>query len=130
MVHVAKEMQRQGIELPLLIGGATTSRQHTAVKIAPELAQSTVHVLDASRAVGVVSSLLDARRSAEFDRKNRDEQAALRKLHAGKRDKPLIALDAVRANGARIEWRAEDVATPSFLGVRRLDAFPLAEIAK
>src|SRR5206468_9560430 len=71
MVHVAREMERLGMRLPLLIGGATTSRQHTAVKIAPEYHESTVHVLDASRAVGVVSALLDPRQKAELDKKNR-----------------------------------------------------------
>ncbi len=130
MVHVAKEMERQGLKLPLLIGGATTSRQHTAVKIAPELSESTVHVLDASRAVGVVSSLLDARNRPAFDVRNREDQAALRKLHAGKRGKPLVAFDAAEANGARIHWREQDVAKPAFFGVKRLDAFPLEEIAK
>ncbi len=130
MVHVAKEMERQGLKLPLLIGGATTSRQHTAVKIAPELSESTVHVLDASRAVGVVSSLLDARGRAAFDVRNREDQAALRKLHAGKRGKPMVAFDAAEANGARIHWREQDVAKPAFLGTKHLDAFPIEEIAK
>src|SRR4051812_30847591 len=73
MVHVAEEMERRGMKLPLLIGGATTSREHTAVKIAPNYAQSTVHVLDASRAVGVVSALIDPRQRAELDRQNREE---------------------------------------------------------
>src|SRR3712207_6484374 len=74
MVHVAEEMERRQIKLPLLIGGATTSREHTAVKIAPNYSESTVHVLDASRAVGVVSALLDPKQRPEFDRKNREEQ--------------------------------------------------------
>src|SRR5262249_58418809 len=78
MVHVASEMERQGFTLPLLIGGATTSRQHTAVKIAPAFSQPIVHVLDASRAVGVVAGLLDPAEKPELDRKNRAEQAELR----------------------------------------------------
>ncbi len=130
MVHVAREMARRGMDLPLLIGGATTSRQHTAVKIAPEYEQPTVHVLDASRAVGVVSALLDPKQRAALDKTNREEQARLRELHATKRAKPTLPIAKARERGAKIEWRAEDVATPSFLGRRVLTAYPLAEIAK
>ena len=128
MAYVASEMQRRGMNLPLLIGGATTSREHTAVKIAPRYAESTVHVLDASRAVGVVSALLDPRQRGEFDRKNRDEQERLRAIHAGKRAKPLVPFAAANARRARIEWRKEDLPTPSFLGRRVLDSYPLEEI--
>ena len=128
MAYVASEMQRRGMNLPLLIGGATTSREHTAVKIAPKYEQSTVHVLDASRAVGVVSALLDPRQKIEFDRKNREEQERLRAIHAGKRDKPLVPYGAANARRPRIEWKTEDVPTPEFLGRRVLDDFPLAEI--
>src|SRR5207244_2772143 len=78
MVHVAKEMERLGLELPLLIGGATTSREHTGVKVAPEYHATTVHVLDASRAVGVVASLLDPKQKADFDARNRAEQGRIR----------------------------------------------------
>ncbi len=130
MVHVAKEMKRRGMKQPLLIGGATTSRQHTAVKIAPEYAESIVHVLDASRAVGVVSSLLDGKRREAFDAKNRDEQAGLRRLHSSKRIRELVPYDVCEANGPRVTWRDEDIAKPPFLGLKRLDAFPLGEIAK
>src|SRR5258705_348378 len=98
MAHVASEMQRRGLELPLLIGGATTSRQHTAVKIAPRYAQSVVHVNDASRAVGVVSSLLDADRRRVLDTDNRQQQERLRFVHQGRRDRPPLALEAARAN--------------------------------
>src|SRR5687767_15381475 len=78
MVHVAKEMERRGLSLPLLIGGATTSRQHTAVRIAPAYGRETVHVLDASRVVGVVSDLLDPVRRGTLDADNREEQERLR----------------------------------------------------
>jgi 5-methyltetrahydrofolate--homocysteine methyltransferase len=122
MVHVAREMQRQKIELPLLIGGATTSRQHTAVKIAPEYAKETVHVLDASRAVNVVAALLDPKQKAELDAKNRADQAELRKLHAHKRDKPLLSFDEARARRTKIEWREGDLAVPAFTGVRTHEA--------
>jgi 5-methyltetrahydrofolate--homocysteine methyltransferase len=129
MVHVAKEMQRQKFALPLLIGGATTSRQHTAVKIAPEYAESTVHVLDASRAVGVVSTLLDDKRKPEFHSKNKDEQAKLRDLHARKQQKPILPIETARANRLVVPFRAEDVAVPSFVGRRVVDDVSLEEIA-
>ncbi|HKX45909.1 MAG TPA: dihydropteroate synthase, partial [Planctomycetota bacterium] len=98
MVSVAAEMKRRGMTLPLLIGGATTSRQHTAVKIAPAYDQEVVHVLDASRAVNVVSDLLDADRRKALAAKNRSEQAELRTAHAGRRERPLLALAAAREN--------------------------------
>ena len=84
MVHVAQEMEREGFRLPLLIGGATTSRAHTAVKIAPHYGASTVHVLDASRAVGVVNSLLNEELKSEFDKKTREEYERLRREYAAK----------------------------------------------
>ncbi len=97
MVGVATEMQRRGLDLPLLIGGATTSRQHTAVKIAPAYDQPTVHVLDASRVVGVLSSLLDSDGRATLDADNRADQQRLRVLHEDKQRKPLLPLAAARA---------------------------------
>src|SRR5438067_10280000 len=96
MVNVAREMERRGLGLPLLIGGATTSRQHTAVRIAPEYSRETVHVLDASRVVRVVSDLLDSGRRETLDRDNRADQERLRGLHADKERKPLLALDEAR----------------------------------
>ena len=105
MVHVAKEMERRGLELPLLIGGATTSRQHTAVRIAPAYGRETVHVLDASRVVGVVSDLLDPDRRATLDAENRAEQERLRTQHAEKERRPLLPLDAARANRAAARVR-------------------------
>jgi 5-methyltetrahydrofolate--homocysteine methyltransferase len=123
-------MERRGIKLPLLIGGATTSRQHTAVKIAPQYSQSTVHVLDASRAVGVVSALLDPAQRADLDAKNREEQARLRTLHSQKRNKPLLPLATAEDNRQRIAWRAEEVPAPAFTGRRVVDDVPLEEIAR
>jgi 5-methyltetrahydrofolate--homocysteine methyltransferase len=128
MVGVAREMERRGIDLPLLIGGATTSRQHTAVKIAPAYGNPTVHVLDASRVVGVVSALLDPPRRAELDRENRVDQERLRVLHASKEAKPLLPLEAARARRTKIEWRADDLARPGFLGLRRITSQPLEEL--
>jgi 5-methyltetrahydrofolate--homocysteine methyltransferase len=130
MVHVAREMQRLNFELPLLIGGATTSRQHTAVKIAPEYGQSTVHVLDASRAVGVVSSLLDPKQKAEFDQKNREEQKRLRDLFAHKQNKPILPIETARANRLVLSFGPGEVSKPSFLGRRVVDDLSLEQIAR
>jgi len=127
MVSVAKEMTRRGMSLPLLIGGATTSRQHTAVKIAPCYEHSTVHVLDASRVVGVVSSLLDPERRQRLDTENRAEQQKLREIHGGKRVKPVHPLAAARAGAPVLDFSAEPPPTPEFLGRRVLEV-PLAEI--
>jgi 5-methyltetrahydrofolate--homocysteine methyltransferase len=121
MVHVAQEMERRGLALPLLIGGATTSREHTAVKIAPVYGTMTVHVLDASRAVGVVANLLDPARRAALDRENRAEQARIRDVFSQKEARPLDPLPAANAARPRIEWLASDVAAPSFLGRRVVD---------
>jgi 5-methyltetrahydrofolate--homocysteine methyltransferase len=129
MVHVAKEMQRIGLTIPLLIGGATTSRQHTAVKIAPEFARPTVHVLDASRAVSTVASLLDDKQRAEFDRKNREEQKSLRELHGGRRVKQVLPFAEAQANRLRIDWRGEDLAVPGFSGRRAIE-LPLSELVE
>jgi 5-methyltetrahydrofolate--homocysteine methyltransferase len=118
MVTVAAEMERRGLKLPLLIGGATTSRQHTAVRIAPAFTGSTVHVLDASRVVGVVSDLLDPRRSAELDTANRAEQAALREQHENRHARPLLSLEQARANAERVSFA--DLPVPAFTGLRTL----------
>ena len=130
MVHVAREMERREFDLPLLIGGATTSRQHTAVRIAPAYHESTVHVTDASRAVSTVASLVDADSRRDFERKNRERQELLRSLHAEKEAKPLLSYPEALANRPKTEWRAEDIATPGFLGRRVLSEVSLAELAK
>ena len=121
MVNVAKEMERRGLDLPLLIGGATTSRQHTAVKIAPAYGQPTLHVLDASRVVGVVADLLDDDRRATLDTGNREAQERLRGLHADRDRKPLLPYEAARANRTKIDWRQEDLAEPPFTGTRLVE---------
>jgi 5-methyltetrahydrofolate--homocysteine methyltransferase len=130
MVHVAREMERSGFQLPLLIGGATTSRQHTAVRIAPEYGRPTVHVLDASRAVSTVSSLLSADKRGDFDAVNRKDQERLRALFREKQARPLVPYAKAKEKRLAIEWRAEDLARPSFFGVRTLDDFPLAELVR
>ena len=119
MVHVAQEMDREGFRVPLLIGGATTSRAHTAVKIAPHYRASTVHVLDASRAVGVVNSLLNEELKSAFDKKTREEYERLRHQHAAKaRDKNLLTLAEARDNRTRIDWSSYVPPKPEFIGVR------------
>jgi 5-methyltetrahydrofolate--homocysteine methyltransferase len=112
MVNVAKEMERRGLELPLLIGGATTSKQHTAVRIAPAYSQPTVHVLDASRVVATVSGLLDPARAAEVDRENRELQERLREQHAERERRPLLPIEAARANRHRVSF--DELAPPPF----------------
>ncbi len=128
MSFVAREMERRDFTLPLLIGGATTSRQHTAVKIAPEYSGSVVHVLDASRAVDVVSSLLGSKRAA-FDRSNRESQSETRDKYASRTSKPLLTYEQALANRMRLNWDEHVTATPWFVGRRYLDAVSLAELA-
>ncbi len=121
MVGLATEMQRRELDLPLLIGGATTSRQHTAVKIAPAYDQPTVHVLDASRVVGVLKDLLDTDRRATLDADNRADQQRLRTLHEEKQRKPLASSEPPPApTGRRSSWDAPDLAPPPFLGTREI----------
>jgi 5-methyltetrahydrofolate--homocysteine methyltransferase len=129
MATVAREMERRGMTMPLLIGGATTSRQHTAVKIAPEYGGPVVHVLDASRAVDVVSSLLGVKR-AEFDRQNRAAQAETREKYAARAERPLLSYERARANRLRIDWEDSEIRSPWFVGRRYLDDVPLEELAK
>ena len=118
MVHVAREMDRRSITLPLLIGGATTSKQHTAVRIAPEYSEPVVHVLDASRVVGVVGALFDPGRREQLDHENRADQERLRALFDERGRKPLLPLDAARRNHTAIEWSEHDLARPAFTGTQ------------
>ena len=127
MVHVAREMERQGFKLPLLIGGATTSRAHTAIKIAPHYSEPVVHILDASRAVPVTTSLLSDDGKAAFVAQHRADYEALRKSYSATR-LTVVSLEAARKRRTPIEWRAEDLPTPVFTGVRVLDNFPLATL--
>ena len=127
MVDVAREMDRRRLELPLMVGGATTSRQHTAVKIAPEYENETVHVLDASRVVDVVSALIDPKRRTALDVENRALQERLRIQHAEKVRKPLLPLAPARdRTGSRPPLR-RPAAAPPFVGARTVQP-PLAEL--
>jgi 5-methyltetrahydrofolate--homocysteine methyltransferase len=125
MVFVAKEMERRNVRVPLLIGGATTSKQHTAVKIAPEYGDTTVHVLDASRVVDVVSSLLNEKARPAFDEANRALQGQLREQHSARRERPLLKYDAALKNRLRIDWEHEPLPEPLFTGARALTDLPL-----
>ncbi len=129
MTHVASEMERQGFNLPLLIGGATTSRAHTAVKIAPSYGQPVIHVLDASRSVGVVSALLNPEQKPAFIEKTRGEYQKLREDHAGKsREKKMLTLEEARANRTRINWATTRIDTPAFLGRRVIESQPIEDL--
>jgi 5-methyltetrahydrofolate--homocysteine methyltransferase len=127
MVHVAREMERTGFKVPLLIGGATTSRAHTAIKIAPHYSEPVVHVLDASRAVPITTSLLSVESRQAFVDQHRTEYDAIRKAHAAPRQQ-AVSIEEARARRTPIEWRIEDIPQPSFTGVRVLDDFPLATL--
>ncbi|HTA30815.1 MAG TPA: vitamin B12 dependent-methionine synthase activation domain-containing protein, partial [Candidatus Cybelea sp.] len=126
MAHVARELQREGFSLPLLIGGATTSKAHTSVKIAPHYKQTVVHVLDASRAVGVVGSLANPELKTAFDEKNRQEQEKSRQQHSGQRVK-LLSLEEARLRRPKHDIKPEEIAVPEFTGTRSLTV-PLGEL--
>jgi len=128
MVTVAREMERREMTMPLLIGGATTSKQHTAVKIAPQYSGVVTHVLDASRAVDVVSRLIDPARRDGFRDEIRDDQVQLREQHASKEQRPLVDLATARENRADIDWQSADLPTPPFTGTRLLEDVPLADL--
>ncbi len=132
MVHVAAEMEREGFDIPLLIGGATTSRVHTAVKIHPRYARSqAVHVHDASRAVGVVSALLSSETRAATIQAVRDEYRKVAAAHErSEADKIRVPLAKARANAMQIDWSAYRPAAPSFLGARVFESYDLAELAR
>ena len=128
MVFVAKEMDRRGFTTPLLIGGATTSRQHTAVKIAPEYTNSTVHVLDASRVVDVVTNLLSDERRATFVQENAGLQGKLREQHGARKQRPLLAYDNAFANRLKIDWEREQLPALPFPGRKTLLAMDLEQL--
>ncbi len=128
MVHVASEMERTRFKVPLLIGGATTSRKHTAVKIAPAYSQGTVHVVDASRAVGVVSDLMSATAKPDFVDKNRQEQTKIREDYEGGLAREIIPYEEARRRRVEIDPHPALIAKPEFRGVKVLDDIPLGEI--
>ncbi len=129
MVHVAKEMERQGFTLPLLIGGATTSRIHTAVKIAPAYSGLTVHVQDASRAVGVVARAISDEGRPKLMQETLEQYQKLRERHASRHtERQLVSLPAARANRPDFDWNQADIVKPALLGTRAFSDYPLTEI--
>jgi 5-methyltetrahydrofolate--homocysteine methyltransferase len=130
MAHVAHEMERQGFTIPLLIGGATTSRVHTAVKIAPNYSGPTVYAPDASRAVSVCSSLLSSEQRGAYVESVRGDYEKIRAQHSSKKGQALVPLESARANAFRIDWRRYSPPRPRWLGRRLLRDHNLAEIAR
>lgn len=129
MVHNAKEMAREGFDIPLLIGGATTSKVHTAVKIAPGYQDPVIHVLDASLAVNVVRQLLNNEQKPEFVKKVRQQQQQSREAYESKKTmKKLLPLDEARKRRIPIDWQASDIARPSFLGTRVIENQSLEDL--
>src|SRR6202008_3990846 len=130
MCHVAAEMERQGFDLPLLIGGATTSRVHTAGKIHPNYRRGqTVYVTDASRAVAVTSALISPEQRPGYVTEVRNEYARIAAAHARSQDdRHRLSLVDARANALKIDWTAQPPPRPAFLGVQTLDDYPLAEL--
>ncbi len=128
MVHVAREMQRQEINLPLLIGGATTSAKHTAVKIAPQYSQPTIHVLDASRAAGVVEKLLNPERRDELVRKNQVEQKQLVESYQQRQQIKLVPYEEAFKHRFQTDWATVQIDTPAFIGRRVIEDLPLEKL--
>ncbi|QDT66122.1 methionine synthase [Calycomorphotria hydatis] len=128
MIAVAKEMERRKMQVPLLIGGATTSARHTAVKIAPHYTPPTVHVLDASLSVPAVEKLLDDERRAAFIAENDQKQAKQREAFAGRQEKKLVPYAEACERRFSTDWEEVDIPKPEFLGLRLLDQYPLEEL--
>jgi 5-methyltetrahydrofolate--homocysteine methyltransferase len=128
MVHVAGEMERRGLKIPLLIGGATTSKRHTAVKIAPAYGHETVHVIDASRAVPVVGALSNPEARRGLDGKNRAEQAEMREQFANRSAAQLLAYEEAGRRKLHVPWDPTHIAVPEFTGRNVLTDFPIAEL--
>lgn len=128
MVGVAEQMERDGFTMPLLIGGATTSRRHTSVKIAPAYSGPTVHVVDASRAVNTVSSLLSETQSQEYLQQNAETQEKDREQYRRRRNVELLTWEEAQANRFPIEWKEEDIAQPQVTGVHTIEDMPIEEL--
>ena len=129
MVFVAKEMKRRGMKQPLLIGGATTSKIHTAVKIEPNYDQPTIHVLDASRSVPVASSLLNPINKIKLQEEIKAEYEMMRQRHKGKQViKDYLTINTARENKLKLEWQSYNPPKPSFIGVRVFDNYDLSEL--
>lgn len=130
MVTVAREMKRNKLQLPLLVGGATTSKIHTAVKIFPEYDYPVVHVKDASKSAQVVGALLSEKEYENFTNQVKDEYETLRQSHLNKQETPIIPLEEARANGYKIDWTKADLSAPKVTGNHELLDYPISEIRK
>ncbi len=128
MVHVAGEMERRGLDLPLLIGGATTSKRHTAVKIAPVYGHETIHVIDASRAVPVVGALVNSDARRALREKNRAEQREIREQYESRTAAQLLTYEEARRRKLHIQWEESHIVVPEFTGRKILSDFPLSEL--
>jgi 5-methyltetrahydrofolate--homocysteine methyltransferase len=128
MVDVATEMERRNMNLPLLIGGATTSKIHAAVKIAPQYHNPVIYVKDASRAVGVVSNLVSG--NEEFLKELREDYRQVRELHGQKKAKKYLSIEEARANKLKIDWNNTPIYKPNFIGVKQLIDYPISELRK
>jgi 5-methyltetrahydrofolate--homocysteine methyltransferase len=131
MVHVAREMKSRNLNIPLLIGGATTSRAHTAVKIAPEYKDKAIHVVDASKSVAVVSNIINKEKCDEFLNTINSEYEGIRENYlAGRRENKLISLSEARANKLKVDWSSANIHKPNFLGVKKLVKYSISELRK
>ncbi|MFC1602412.1 methionine synthase [Pseudomonadota bacterium] len=131
MVHIAKEMKRQGFEMPLMVGGATTSKIHAAVKIDPEYDGPAIHVLDASLAVGVAGRLLSTTQRDDYIQSVKDDYAKAREARLGKNEqRKLVSLEEARANAMQTDWAKAKPVKPAKLGVQVFDNISLAEVAE
>ncbi|GAF04220.1 methionine synthase [Saccharicrinis fermentans DSM 9555 = JCM 21142] len=130
MVNVAKEMKNRNFEVPLMVGGATTSKVHTAVKIEPQYTEPVIHVKDASKSAQVVSALLSKTGKAAFVNKTKEEYAALRERNANKRPVVIAPISKAREKGFKIDWSQDQICTPNTMGIQVFDDYSIAEIRK
>ena len=128
MVHVAKEMQRQEFNLPLLIGGATTSKTHTAVKIAPNYEHPVIYVPDASRVVNVMNKLLNDTHKPKFTKEINEEYQAVRERYANRKNQPLISVEKARENKFKFDWQTYSPQKPTFLGIKVFEDYPVKNL--
>jgi len=129
MTHVAEELEKSGMNIPLIIGGATTSQIHTAVKIAPHYHAPVVYVKDASKGVGIVSNLLSKEMSKGFITALHDEYESLRNEHVNAKKQKLVSLNEARANALKIDWNKEKIVKPQFTGLKYFNDYQLEELA-
>ncbi|SMO36181.1 methionine synthase [Gracilimonas mengyeensis] len=129
MIHVAREMKKRNMDLPLMIGGATTSRLHTAVKIDPEYDSSVVHVLDASRAVSMAGDVINPKKKEQVKQEIKKEYSELREQHEGRQTKKkLLTIEEARANQTEIDWEGYEPPKPSVIGTKVFEDYPISEL--